>query len=97
MGRRGLVCFDYPADYDSQVLKASEYPRSDLFHCPKMNKSMMSAARTSAQFEISMPAIDVFWLNHSMWLYPTIRADTGSPAALALLHHPVQFAFMCAS
>jgi hypothetical protein len=32
MGRRGLVCFDYPADYDSQVLKASEYPRSDLFH-----------------------------------------------------------------
>src|SRR4029079_15939017 len=38
---------------------------------------MMIAARTSAQLEISTPAIDVFWLNHSMWLYRTIRGDTG--------------------
>jgi hypothetical protein len=28
---------------------------------------MMRAAKTSAQFEISMPAIDVFWLNHSIY------------------------------
>jgi Bacterial DNA-binding protein len=32
--------------------------------CPKKTKEY--AARTSAQFEISMPAIDVFWLNYSM-------------------------------
>jgi hypothetical protein len=36
---------------------------------------MMSAAITTAQFEISMPFIDVFWLNHFMWLYPTIRVS----------------------
>ena len=31
---------------------------------------MMTAPRTSAQLEIGMPAIDVFWLNHSMAFLP---------------------------
>jgi hypothetical protein len=45
--------------------------------CPKATKIMMIAPRTSAQLEIGMPAIDVFWLNHSMTFLPREAASVG--------------------
>ena len=63
-------------------VSSGRFTSRSYFICAKTTKSMMIAARTSAQLEISMPAIDVFWLNHSMWLYRTIRGDTDDQIAI---------------
>src|SRR5262244_3719091 len=47
------------------------------FICPKTTKSRMIAPRASVQLGISMPAIDVFWLNHPMAILPREAASVG--------------------
>ena len=45
----------------------------------------MTAIRTSTQLEIGVPAIDVFWVNHSMTFLPK-RGPLGDPSTAARCH-----------